>query len=636
MTKTSILIIGAGPSGLAALKEMRAAGLEALAVDAREDFGGVFSPQSDVTFEHLHLTTSNMFMSFSDFPAKDKYVKYWTKEEYYEYLTGYVEQFGLREHLQLGIRVRKAHFVLEKKAWRIHFQDVKSGESKEETFDNLIVASGANHVPFIPEFVRDSKCRIMHSAEYKSSSQVAGKNVLVLGMGESSADVAGSASKTASSVTLWNRRFPDCAPRFIEQYTKDPDYDEEILLQGRHFPRSVLECMTTSRAVRNLPLGGWSALLQKFIAQMNCQHGSCTTQNLIFELASRAWRIDYYSSDHSVVPTKSCVALSSAAKGEIDIVISPKLKFHDRMATFEDAHLLGGIQQATGCDIEEKQTLEREIDVIVACTGFRLNFDWITTSDPSKLALHPDPRSWYKHAFPSGFQGKLAFVGFARPHSGGIPQCSEMVARYIALLCTGERNMPKNAVPLTTAEGMAEESLFLDARHNRLLVDYYSFMMSVAKLVGCTPAVPWNPMDMVKYWTFPLWPCFFRTQGVGAKPEVTKQVLSKFGAFDSLAPFPVLVLELICAFCMPCINFISYLLGDILMGESLPVGYKWRISKGHILYRNSLTLSDFLVVPMQWIASLLIVLHLIQSHVLVGKPKLASKSYCSGKAEKTQ
>ena len=86
MTSSRVLIVGAGPSGLAALKEMREAGLDAVAVDARPVFGGVFAPDSGVTFDNLFLTTSNLFMAFSDLPPTDidNGVKYWTKEEYFD------------------------------------------------------------------------------------------------------------------------------------------------------------------------------------------------------------------------------------------------------------------------------------------------------------------------------------------------------------------------------------------------------------------------------------------------------------------------------------------------------------------------------------------------------------------------
>jgi hypothetical protein len=151
-----------------------------------------------------------------------------------------------------------------------------------------------------------------------------------------------------------------------------------------------------------------------------------------------------------------------------------------------------------------------------------------------------------------------------------------------------------------------------------MLVDYLAYMMSIAKLMDCTPQVPrWNPMDMVKYWTFPMWPCFFRTQGVGAKPNAAKAVLEKFGTWDGLPPQPLLFVQVLCTFVMSVLNFVSFCITWFsvrVVGQkckegkdrALPRLYKWRMSKAHFLYHNSLTLDDFKSVLLQWeVASLL-------------------------------
>ena len=75
---------------------------------------------------------------------------------------------------------------------------------------------------------------------------------------------------------------------------------------------------------------------------------------------------------------------------------------------------------------------------MIVCTGFHLNFDWLQPPTP----VQPNPRLWFKHCFPPGLGDKLGFVGYARPAQGGIPPCSELLARYIGLLLTGKRKLP--------------------------------------------------------------------------------------------------------------------------------------------------------------------------------------------------
>lgn len=99
-----------------------------------------------------------------------------------------------------------------------------------------------------------------------------------------------------------------------------------------------------------------------------------------------------------------------------------------------------------------------------------------------------------------------------------------------------------------------------------LVVDYLAYMMSVAKLIGFTPRpLPplSRPLDAVKYWTFPLWPCFFRTRGIGAKSDSADFVLSKFGAFAALAPQPLLVVHIACSLSMPFVNLFSCVMNSI-------------------------------------------------------------------------
>jgi len=617
-TATRILVVGAGPSGLAALKEMREAGFDAVAVDLRPSFGGVFAPDSGVTFEGLHLTISNLFMSFSDFPAYDvdKGAKFWSKQEYFDYLAKYVEHFELGPHIQLGTRVERAHYDHARKKWEVTMRG-PSGDSETLELDKLIVASGANHRPFVPEAFDGFEGEVLHSSAYHSAEQVRGKRVLVVGMGEGAADVASSAASSAESVTVWGRRFPDCAPRFVKAFVDDPDYDEQKHLAQHHKPNGILEHLTISRAVRNLPLGLWSIALHGFTTDMGQKHGPDSMQGIAHAFVSRAWSQDYYSSDTSMVPTKSGVALTAAARGLLDVVIAPNATIADDTVRFLDAQVFGAGGDGAAAEPTRCETLDQQFDVVVACTGFGLDFDWITTSDP-EIQLTANPRTWFKHCFPPDMGEFLAMVGFARPHSGGIPQCSEMVSRYIAQLYLGHRRLPADYPEQAIAEGAAEAACFNLTPDYLMLVDYMAYMMSVAKLVGCEPcANPClsSPEDAVKHWTFPLWPCFFRTQGVGAKPEVAEAVLSQFSPYDALAPMPLLGLEIACGFVMPLVNLCS-LAADALVPKvtrgALPRMYRWRLSKMHFLYQNSLTPKDFEGVYTQWLASSVVLGHVVK------------------------
>lgn len=628
----SVLIVGAGPSGLAALKEMREAGLEAISVDSRPSFGGVFAPDSGVTCKSLHLTISNVFMSFSDFPPYDihKGAKYWSQAEYYEYLKQYVDHFQLHKHIHLRRTVKSAHFNRHSSKWQVSlssYSDSAERVTKIEIFDKLIVATGANHKPKLPESLLKFQGDIMHSTKFHSGDQVRSKHVLIVGMAESAADVANCASKTAKKVTMCGRRYHDWAPRFIEPYLSDSRYDEDEHLDRHHKPNGVLESLTISRIVRNLPLGIWSIGLQGLIWDLRKKHGPSSMQGMLHEFSSRAWLRDYYSSDTSIVPAKSGIIPTIASRNLMDIVVARDIKVNGKKLTFHDAKLYGSSGNGVPTQFSKQESYDMHADVIVACTGFTLDFGWISLSDEYE-SLNLNPRSWFKHCFPPDMGEHLAFVGFARPHSGGIPQCSEMVSRYIAQLYKGHLHLPSDYAELAVREGAAERACFHQTPDYGLLVDYLAYMMSVAKLMDCTPrSFPplSRPLDAVKYWTFPLWPCFFRTRGIGAKPESANFILSKFGTFDALAPMPLLAIEIACSLLMPFVNIFAWIMNVLLprkwFGSGLPRTYQWRTSKAHFLYQNSLTAVDFQMILTQWLSAIIIVGYLLFRRVVSGRPK---------------
>ncbi|KAL7557229.1 hypothetical protein ACA910_001895 [Epithemia clementina (nom. ined.)] len=241
-----------------------------------------------------------MYMAFSDFPPTENYVKYWSKLEYYQYLVAYANHYDLLPHIQLQTKVHLAHLSPQTKQWTVHLEtttdlqptqepppmentrskNTNNNESNKvtgtstkntstvrtEVFDYLIVATGANNKPSIPSTLFDGfSGQILHSLQYHLAEQVRGKNVLIVGMGESSTDLALSASTVADSVTVWGPHYQDMAPRFVCDMVFDPKLDELKCLkkqdEDKLLPNAFLEIVTTSRIARNLPLGVWAFCL---------------------------------------------------------------------------------------------------------------------------------------------------------------------------------------------------------------------------------------------------------------------------------------------------------------------------------------------------------------------------------------
>lgn len=659
-TKKKVFIIGAGPSGLVALKETLEAGHDPLCVDAKKQIGGIFS----VSYEELYTTTSNMFMAFSDFPPKEG-LRYWTKEEYLQYLEDYVDHFDLRKYIKLNTAVKHCELDEDTSRWKIRTTDwasrpgemrrgsitlsselpEKVGDSNNKraslvfrqnavpTFtydaDYVIVASGTNQVPRVPD-LPNCNAEIIHSADFTNAKSICeGKKVLVIGNGESASDVAAQATDVAEKVTLFSRRDFSLGPRFISAFLKDGEYDERQMLanQDKHDlgPHDMLEGITNSRVFSRLPTAIFSLALDAMLTDVTNLHGEDSAAGILAKVDKKNFRKDFYALDTSA-PTKSggVLAYAVACKG-LDIIVSPEVQFIENgdIARFKNVSFMGK-------DENEVDQLDVEVDTVILCTGFELNFDWINVG---KDPIEANPRKWFKHCFPPELGNKIAFLGYARPAQGGIPQCSELLARYVALLLSSERTLPEDYAIQAIAEGRAETETFYATPNATSLVEFPAFSSSVARLIRCEPYLPFlSPSRLIKFWTLPQWVYFYRLNGPGANPDVCWDVVDKFRITNTFVPMPLLVLFFLFGALMQPLMILEYIFGSTIIdcglaaSEALPRFYKWRVG-GHFfqLSGNKLRLKDLLLPSFGWLAIELLlfvvveglVTHLVATTILV-------------------
>ena len=106
-------------------------------------------------------------------------------------------------------------------------------------------------------------------------------------------------------------------------------------------PTSFWRILTITPAVRNLPLGVWSLALQGLVTDVRKKHGPNSAQGLSRAFTARAWKPDFFSSDTSMVPTKSAIVLTAAARKKLDIVIAAEATIQSKTLTFRKAALYG-------------------------------------------------------------------------------------------------------------------------------------------------------------------------------------------------------------------------------------------------------------------------------------------------------
>ena len=200
-------IVGAGPAGLAALRALTAAGLDAVAFERGRRVGGIWTLEDRHTaaYRSLHLITSRPRTEFAEHPMPEGTPDYPARDAVGRWLESYVERFGLGERIRLGTEVTAAR-RLAAGGWEI---ETAEGEGPER-FDLLVVASGHNEVPAWPspaypgadEFGGEQ----IHAVDFGYGRDFEDRRVLVVGMGNSAMDIATDVSHFAARTILSVRR----------------------------------------------------------------------------------------------------------------------------------------------------------------------------------------------------------------------------------------------------------------------------------------------------------------------------------------------------------------------------------------------------------------------------------------------
>src|SRR4051794_41731653 len=102
--KLRVCVVGAGVSGLTALKEVLEEGHSAVCCERESVPGGVFT--TGVAYDPMQLTVSQYFMAYSSFPpplAEER--RHWQRQEYADYLGRFRQRFGLDPHIRLNCAV---------------------------------------------------------------------------------------------------------------------------------------------------------------------------------------------------------------------------------------------------------------------------------------------------------------------------------------------------------------------------------------------------------------------------------------------------------------------------------------------------------------------------------------------------
>ena len=186
MTSETYCVIGAGAAGLAALQTLVASGRRVDCFEASDRVGGHWNTD----YEALHLITSRDVTGYAGFPMPADYPLFPSRDQVTAYLSAFASAHGLHERIAFGVRVASVvpvptHASTGSAGWV-----VTTSDGQERTYDGVFVANGHLHDQRVPAVPGEFTGRQIHSGSYRSTADVEGSRVLVVGSGNSGCDLA--------------------------------------------------------------------------------------------------------------------------------------------------------------------------------------------------------------------------------------------------------------------------------------------------------------------------------------------------------------------------------------------------------------------------------------------------------------
>jgi dimethylaniline monooxygenase (N-oxide forming) len=421
----STCVIGAGSSGIAAVKALQQRGLPVECFEKSDRVGGnwVWGNRNGMSsaYRSLHINTSRERMEYSDFPMPKSYPDFPHHTHIAEYFDAYVDRFGFRDRIRFQTGVDRAARAADG-TWELALD---TGETRH--YDALVVANGHHWDARWPEpafpGAEDFGGVQMHSHDYKGEDPelFRDKTVVVLGMGNSAMDIAVEASFSAAHVYLAARRGAHVVPKYL-------------------FGRPIDQMGGTQ-----LPFALRSAVLRGMLKvyRGDVEHYGLPKPDHRFGEAH---------------PTVSDDILSRMAHGTI--TAKPN------------------IASLTRDSVRFPDGSEIRTDIVVYCTGYKVTFPFFDTG----LVSAPDnDMPLFRRTFHPGFTD-LFFVGLLQP-LGAIMPIAEQQSTWVSDYLLGRYALPAPGELRADIERERERMFkrYVRSKRHTMQVDFDDYLAALAK-----------------------------------------------------------------------------------------------------------------------------------------------------------
>ena len=386
MTRTlpATAIIGAGISGLTSGKQLTDYGVPYTCFETSDRIGGNWAFENpngySSAYRSLHIDTSKHQLSFRDFPMPEDYPDFPHHTQIKQYLDDYADAFGLLGSIEFENGVEHAE-RLPGGGWELTTQ---RGETRR--FDLLVVANGHHWDARWPDFPGNFDGIEMHAHHYvdhQTPHDFTGKRILVVGLGNSAADISVELSSRTlrNEVTLSTRSGAWVVPKYYGGEPADRYY----------------------RTIPQIPLAWQRKLMQ-----------------LTIPMAGRPEKFGLPTPNHKFFEAHPTQSLELPLRlGSGDITPKPDISRLDGTTVHFDDGTAG------------------DFDIIIYATGYNITFPFF---DEDFISAPGNRIDLYKRMFYPGYDD-LIFHGFAQATPTLFPFV-EAQARCVGAYAVGNYRPP--------------------------------------------------------------------------------------------------------------------------------------------------------------------------------------------------
>ena len=176
-----VYVIGGGPGGLAVAAALREQGVRAVVLEKSESVGASWRRH----YDRLRLHTTRRWSALPGLAMPRRFGRWVARADVVRYLEKYAEHHALE--VVTGVEVSRVDRTADGTGWQL----TASG-GRVLTGRAVVVATGYNHTPRVPDWSgRETYTgELLHASEYRAPSPYAGKDVLVVGIGNTGAEIA--------------------------------------------------------------------------------------------------------------------------------------------------------------------------------------------------------------------------------------------------------------------------------------------------------------------------------------------------------------------------------------------------------------------------------------------------------------